>query len=323
MSTVQTTDLTTLEFYALEEHHGKELLVCDDNNVEMDRQLVNSIDNLNRYVSQLGLVVKHFKVVKRVCIFSRQVNLQDLASQVSAKSTVFVHFQRRNKPNFNIRSACGNDVKIIKCCQTLSWPVSDKVVQTAQSTSLQLGLHKPYTAVHVRIERIILKYIRYNITSGLECITKIKQLLKMLQQQQKLDINQTILVHDIGEFGTGGVPIHEGTAGVGEFYYRAGMKVLTELRKIGLKEFHYKPGKGDIQNRGFVALVEKEILARADLLVMMGGGHFEQSLIGQFIPTHDKSNLYTVCLAKIHFLPPPEGKMFNHTARDLEILYNH
>ena len=44
-----------------------------------------------------------------------------------------------------------------------------------------------------------------------------------------------------------------------------------------------------------MSLVEKEILARADLLVVMGGGHFEDSLIEHFLLIHDRSNLFTVC----------------------------
>ena len=83
--------------------------------------------------------------------------------------------------------------------------------------------------MHVRIELLLFRYVSHNVTRGLECVTKMKQLLEILQQQRKLDINQTILVHDIGEYGTGRCQEDSKKC------YEEIMTVLTELRKIGLK----------------------------------------------------------------------------------------
>ena len=285
VSTEQRTNLTTLEFHSSGKYAVKEQIVdCEQYKVKMKQELKNSIKHLNRYATQVSSNLSlnnHFKVVKRVCIFTVHLSPEALASQVSTDSPLLVYIGV--KPQFKLQNTCGGKKRVSECCHTLTWPVSDRVSQTARAVSQHLGIHKPYTAVYVRIERLV----RGNpFSKSLQCVEKLKQQLEMLQQS--LELEHTLLVQDMGDYGTD-------SCVEGSDCYRDSMKILDELESIGLRLFQYKPGRGEIQNRAFVALVEREVLAGADQLVTMGRGHFQTSVSEYFLLTHNKSNLYHVC----------------------------
>ena len=282
-TTWQRVDLTTLEFHSPGKYVVKEQIVdCEQYKVKMKQEFKNSVKYLNIYATRVSSSLNnHFKVVKRLCIFTVNLSPEALASQVSTDSPLLVYMGM--KPQFKLQTTCGGKKKLSECCRTLTWPVSDKVSQTAHTVSEHLGIIKPYAAVHVRIERLV----RGNpFSQSLQCVEKLKQQLETLQQP--LNQEQTILVHDMGDYGTD-------SCGMGSNCYQDSVKVLNELKSIGLKLFQYKPDRGEMQNGAFVALVEREVVTEADQLVTMGGGHFQNSVRDHFLLTHNKSNLYHVC----------------------------
>ena len=87
---------------------------------------------------------------------------------------------------------------------------------------------------------------------------------------------------DYGKFGAGDGP--------------QGHIVQPFIEEDGLVPLHYDPNKfGGLQDRGFVALVEKCAAAKARILVVVGGGSFQGDIIHRMTKEPRSEKVYYVC----------------------------
>ena len=87
---------------------------------------------------------------------------------------------------------------------------------------------------------------------------------------------------DYGKFGAGDGP--------------QGHVVRRFIEKDGLVPLYYNPEKfGGLQDRGFVALVEKCAAAKARILVVVGGGTFQADIVRRMTKEPRSEKVYYVC----------------------------
>ena len=271
-------NVVTMELVSVKQYSGEDtVFYCEKNNVVIGNNLKKKMLNLNQYVDFAAsnhLVSKPFKIVKRICVCSDQLQVERLFAFIpNDSSTILVHI--RQMVQIHVKMKCPT----LKCCQYRTWPVSKKVIEAADKFVQLIGLRKPYIAIHVRIERLFLASTR-NVSKALQCVERMRTLLHTVKNQTNRTDNKVILVHDCGPNGSGSC--YNSTT-----FQNASRRILSELETMDVHIVSYKPSdSGGIDDRTFVSLVEKEVVTNADQLVLLGGGGFQDSLDQMFMNKH-------------------------------------
>ena len=274
-------NVVTIELKSAKQDSGEDtVFYCEKNNVVMHDNLKMKMQNLNQFVDLAAsnqLVSKPFKIVKRICVCSDQLQVERLFAFIpNDSSTILVHMER--KVQVHAKSKCPTQ---LKCCQYRTWPVSKKVIEAADKFMQQIELRKPYIAIHVRIERLFLSSTR-NVSKALQCVERMRTLLHTVKTQTNRTVNKVILVHDYGPNGSGSCYRSKTCQNVAR-------RILRELETMDVHIVAYKPSdSGGIDERTFVSLVEKEVVTNADQLILLGGGGFQDSLYQMFMNKHHK-----------------------------------
>ena len=269
-------NVVTIELFSGEDT----VFYCEKNNLVMDNNLRKKMKNLNQYVDFAAsnqLASKPFKIVKRICVCSHQLQVERLFAFIpNDSSTILVHVKQ--KVQIHVKTKCPEQ---LTCCQYRTWPVSKKVIEAADKFVQQIGLRKPYIAIHVRIERLWLSSTR-SVSKALQCVERMRTLLHMVKTQTNRTDNKVILAHDCGPNGSG-------SCYNSKTCQNASRRIFSELETMDVHIVSYRPsGSGGIDERTFVSLVEKEVVSNADQLVLLGGGSFQDSLYQMFMEKHHK-----------------------------------
>ena len=161
---------------------------------------------------------------------------------------------------------------------------SQRVIEASQALSMHLkdSSNSPKIGVHIRGERLLLKYKK----NFVGCLKKLHNTVQNITRN--LSNPQVRLIHDLTKYGTKSC---RGDCSK----YRS--KYLSELKKLGFPVFNFDPtGYPSFpHNPAFAAFVEREYLSRMDVLVTLGHGGFQNTIVGRFLKHTTKEQLYRIC----------------------------
>ena len=161
---------------------------------------------------------------------------------------------------------------------------SQKVIEASQALSMHLkdSSNSSRIGVHIRGERLLLKY-KQNFVG---CLKKLHDTVQSITRN--LSNPQVRLIHDLTKYGT--------KSCWGDCSkYRS--KYLSELKKLGFPVFNFVPTDYPSfpHNSAFAAFAEREYLSRMDVLVTLGHGGFQNTIVGRFLKHTTKEQLYRIC----------------------------
>ena len=164
-------------------------------------------------------------------------------------------------------------------------------------------------AIMLRVERFLtLKSSGRSNETVDSCLKKTMSVYEGLRQQAQWVGSEPYLTLDIGRFGSGimqtmdsvsrfGESLDEVTKLVTKFLvriYNSRWKTITEW------EDSFVQATGGVQERGYVAMLQRGIAVESDCLILMGGGSYQEVAATQYLEGHPSPTeqcLHTVCVA--------------------------
>lgn len=164
------------------------------------------------------------------------------------------------------------------------------VLKVAQDYLSACRIKRPFIGVHIRLERLIMNEVALKNNSYIKyCLQNLKKILDNLKKQ--FGLHSRMLFTDMGQYGTDSC--------WNKRYCRRD-RLFSMLKKLGLTVNSYNPKLlNGTENSGYVSLVEMNIMALGEKLVLVGGGGFELTLQGRFLSlNHKMEDVYRVCCNK-------------------------
>ena len=183
-------------------------------------------------------------------------------------------------PDFKLNaSACG--LRTIHHSKT--------VIEATHKFSQSWNQTWPVIGVHIRGERMLIS------TKGhfSHCVQQLATLLQTLTTSRRVASERVHVFHDLG---------HYGTKSCSETWYCANgrSKLQSQIKALGYPVNSYNPTMltSTPMNSAFASFVEREYLAHVDILVALGNGGFQSSIIDRFLINSDgnRANLHRICL---------------------------
>ena len=273
------------------------------NEVSHEEQIYSGLlDTLLNITAQYG--VASFKIVKFICVAGeRDTTTSQLRAQLGAKKTTVIIPEWRGcgYRNCNLklrhRIITRHRPKLLYTLKgeketplNLTYVSSDLVMKTADLFMKNLNLtEQPFISIYMRMEKLVKTNSTIHIdNSYLKCCTSTLQ--KVLAGiKKKFKVSNVLLTTDLGRYGSDACP---GQCQV------VGMKVLKRVENANkIKAFDYDPSKTPlkIDNNGFAAMVEMEMLARARRLITVGLGQFKEQLMHLYGKKSVHANVYNIC----------------------------
>ncbi|XP_028399136.1 uncharacterized protein LOC114522600 [Dendronephthya gigantea] len=137
-------------------------------------------------------------------------------------------------------------------------------------------LHGRFIAVQVRGERVVIPHNLKRLGSCLRILADVVSMLKELS-----DITHVFVASDMSNFGSGS---WKGSL-KGEVYNDNTLKDLNSFLISSTGGIEYKPPASDV-DRGVVALVEMALIERAQHLITIGMGSFQEWIKAKFLEKH-------------------------------------
>lgn len=231
------------------------------------------------------------RLVKSVCVNAMfEIDMKTLSKWIpEGNFTILIHIDQR--PILKIPTKCKQESQgygdLEECCHFLTWSPAREILLTAERL-LSSQVVRPFLAVHVRAERLL----RYSRKDGIKmdpasCMKRLNAAIGVISNVYALETRQKFLFHDTGEFGTGTCQ--------GKCHSQS-RSLLGLLSQSNLSRLEYNTssiggaitwGLGLHPDRTAMAFVEREVMARADFLFLVGGGHFQQSILEVFNRKHE------------------------------------
>ena len=168
---------------------------------------------------------------------------------------------------------------------------------------------KRYIAVMLRIERFLTdqKIERTNVSLS-SCINSALEIHDQLKRGTPN--NGTFLTLDVGRFGS---HIMQKTNAVSKLAANVEHSVesITSLAEVAVSHLYsgkytldswedtFVEASGGITEMGYIATLQRDIATKADCLILMGGGYYQQVAAYQYIKHHPNRSsrcLFTVCV---------------------------
>ncbi len=249
-----------------------------------------------RFDATLEFLSKYgFKVVRKSCCnfvdYSGSVSVDEFGENIFGKHdranvTVVINEFRGLFGLFRLplRSACGLDSKVPK---TAVFP-SARIINDTIAYSNRIFPGRQYIGIVARVERIIL-HLNYKIE---QCAAEVKAILKQLGVEKEL--SSIFLALDVGQFGS---------RGANQANLLPKGKVLFDA-VYGEQNWTFEEWEetfssiSSSSNAAYVANLQRTLAAKADCLIMIGGGGFQgqtRNLYEMFHPQISHQCIYKVC----------------------------
>ena len=270
-------------------------------------RVTNSIDYLKE---------REFKVVRTVCL-----NCGSRASQYFTPTEVNHHIFGEYNPSevtlviskwkfsFEMTPNCAH------CNQKAStegnplalFSPSPQLLEQADAyiKSLRANPHTKLVAIMIRIEWFLIMYRRSSSETVKGCLSKVLDEYNEYLAAQP--ITRTVLALDIGKYGSG---TFESTLNINNISQNYFSKVVQEIQDfVSEVDLDYNKWEGSFEavtgsgyDRGYIALLQSVIVSKADYIIRMGGGHYQQLVIQLFLKNQnvrsisDQSYITDVCV---------------------------
>ena len=208
-------------------------------------------------------------------------------------SIMFISWQGRFTHPFK-------DLETMNRCRLLPSQIkySNKVLDTAHQFIHSLGLRKSsYISVHIRFAKLFLHHKTDSDNFYECCMKKVNVLVGMVQRKSGITSDGVLLIQDFGTYGTDACRFN-GLYLAHHLCIEKSTKLISQLNMTLAK---FDPVKFDAPiNSGFASLVEAASLFGGRLLITVGEGSYQHSLINRFIEQHhDPGN--PEAASKLHY----------------------
>jgi len=175
----------------------------------------------------------------------------------------------------------------------LSLSHSKLVIQSADSYLKYLKMGKTFLAVYVRVEKLIKRNGELYIDTNFQecCIAALRKTLDIVKQTY--NFAKVLFITDMGKYGSDSCQDSKCKL--------ESSKVLSHVESaINAKMLDYDPKNtpAKVDNAGFVAMVEMEMLAKASRLITVGSGLFKEKVTQLFGNKLDAPKVYALCKEK-------------------------
>ena len=154
---------------------------------------------------------------------------------------------------------------------------SNLVISAAHRFVERFNLTQPAVGVHIRGERL-LRNSNWNIEYSIDCLQQLYNLLHN-HSVDNYSFPKTVHVfHDMGGYGST-------SCSSSKKCINGQRKLLLKIRQLRLPVISYDPSTfKSFPNSGiFASFVEKEYLSHVQVLVTVGQGGFQQSIVNRFV----------------------------------------
>ena len=175
--------------------------------------------------------------------------------------------------------------------------------------SLKANPHTQLVAIMIRIEWFLIMHRSSSLETVRECLSEVlEEYNKYLSSRP---ITRTVLALDIGKYGSGTFNSTLNKNNITQEYFA---EVVEEIKGF-VKEvdLDYSQWEGSFEavvgggyDRGYIALLQSAIVSRADYVIRMGGGHYQQLAVQLFLKNQgntqrlisDQSKVVDVCVRR-------------------------
>ena len=176
---------------------------------------------------------------------------------------------------------------------------SEAVINATLMFAKSINHSYPVIGVHIRAERFLVqrrvKLLKLDEIDTKKCLKELHSLLHNGSITYATNENVHVF-HDLGKYGSLSCK-HSKYCNRKKVYI-----IASSIKQLGFPIVSFDPSRFESlnstsTNRAFVALVEKEYLSRVDVLVTVGWGGFQDSIVKRFLK-HSKGsdkNLHRIC----------------------------
>ena len=263
--------------------------------VNKDQLMVRDVELMLRRVTRL-LGVQEFVIKEYICIApTLDISTDEIKRLIEEPRTILTSEWKGCAYQTCDIQAAHNSIKpfrnrILYSTQKRSiaknfvLPFSDSIKLTAMDYLRRINMSAPYISLHIRIEKLQRLNLVINDRT-LCCLDLLRNLIDSLKQRK---FGQILMITDISEYGT------DSCIDVKCMQYVR--KVQSILTSIGLVQTRFNPKlTGSSESPAFVSLVEMNMLATGNRLVVIGGGSFKKQIINHFLQSNPVNNVYQVC----------------------------
>ena len=178
---------------------------------------------------------------------------------------------------------------IEKGCYVVTIEHSKLVISAAPRFVKHFNLTQPAVGVHIRGERLLRD--AHNIEYSIDCLQQLYNLLHNHSVDNYFPENVYVF-HDLGEYGSASCEVN--------IHCKNGRsKFLSKLEQLRFRVVYFDPSnfKSFPNSRVFASFVEREYLSHVQVLVTVGRGGFQQSIVDRFLKFSKENNnhLHRIC----------------------------
>ena len=163
------------------------------------------------------------------------------------------------------------------------------VTATAKNFRRMLLLPRPIIGVHVRSEKIAGKEFTEKDIGFIErCLIQYSQTLETVLLMYNVSKEHIMIVHDGGKYGS---------SSIHKLRSASNFIIARILTLSGIQNNQYTPimrAKSVVDDRELAQFVDRELLVSADVLIMVGFGGYQKSIVEHF-KSRKKRHMYRVC----------------------------
>lgn len=285
-------------------------------------EMPSSSCSVGKQISDLtrALKEKHdVSISKKICIdcsvLKRQLTFDELQDMIYGGGDVSKFIVVMNTwRNFAYTQ---NWLEVPSNCRAEESPKSSDKLVSSKAVIAHSNIYKEkfikskrVVAIMFRIERFLtLKVLGHTDKSLSTCIKETLSLHDKLLNQDTAVKSNTFLTLDIGRFGSGLMQTKETVSKYNqsslESIEETVQNMLGSVFKGQFKSLHeweesFIKATGGITERGYISMLQRDIATKADCLILMGGGSYQQVAVQQYIANHpdpSRQCIHAVCVS--------------------------
>ena len=275
----------------------------------------DSSEKMNKAVEFLQS--KHFEIVKTVCLncqngmpldlymTPRKVNEHIFGTLHPAEVTLLINQWRFS---LSITPECKESPRCQKGALTETI-LPSSVLQTDANkyiNSIMQAKHSKTVALMIRLEWYLIMHGGNTRQTVNECLKRVRDLLtKLREENSSVEI---LLALDVGKYGSSTFRFTLSKHNLKQEYLDTlvdDMKSLVHNLYSGRWQFEdwedsFSQVTGGLEDRGYIAALQRTIASKANHLILMGGGSFQKLALKHYIKNHpiaSHRSIHYVCMA--------------------------
>ena len=184
---------------------------------------------------------------------------------------------------------------------------SKLVISAADGFVERFNLTQPAVGVHIRAEKL-LRNSNWNIEYSIDCLQQLYNLLHNHSVDNHFP-EKVYVFHDLGKYGST-------SCDKSKQCNHARPKLLSKLKQLRFREVYFDPSNFTSfpNNRVFASFVEREYLSHVQVLVAVGRGGFQRSIVNRFLKHSRGTDKY---LYRIYIYTDPKEPFPSSSEKDL------